>query len=154
MNHLLFRINFFGPVLVNLERKEITKNNWLGISSSVPNKIKSSHIRKRRGCTCTLAQCYYCSLIHYSCRIRLSSLFTPFSVVRPTQIFGNFKKKKKKGNDVVKPFLTRNNSFNLKNEHSNSIEKNRNKNRNIFLQYIVYFINPNMSRASYSKTSC
>ena len=37
----------------------------------------------------------------------------------------------KKSNDVVKAFFTRNNSFNLKNEHSNSIEKNRNKNRNI-----------------------
>ena len=33
---------------------------------------------------------------------------------------------KKKSSDVVKPFLTWNNSFNLKNEHSNSIEKNRN----------------------------
>ena len=33
---------------------------------------------------------------------------------------------KKKKNDVVKPFFTWNNSFNLKNEHSNSIEKNRN----------------------------
>ena len=40
--------------------------------------------------------------------------------------------KKKRSNDVVKPFFTWNNSFNLKNEHSNSIEKNWNKNRNIF----------------------
>ena len=69
--------------------------------------------------------------------------FSPFSVVRPTQIFGIIKKKKK-GNDVVKPFFTWNNSFNLENEHINSIKKNRNKNRNIFLQYIVHFINQNM----------
>ena len=52
---------------------------------------------------------------------------------------------KKKSNDLVKPFFTWNNSFNLKNEHSNSIEKNRNKNRNIFYHYvIVHFVNPNM----------
>ena len=38
-----------------------------------------------------------------------------------------FSKKK-----AVKPFFTWNNYFNLKNEHSNSIEKNRNKNSNIF----------------------
>ena len=38
---------------------------------------------------------------------------------------------KKKRNYVVKPFFTWNNCFNLKNEHTNSIEKNRNKNRNI-----------------------
>ena len=50
----------------------------------------------------------------------------------------------KKSSEVVKPFFTWNNSFNLKNEHSNSIEENRNKNRNIFLQYIVHFVNPNM----------
>ena len=51
---------------------------------------------------------------------------------------------KTKSKDVVKPFFTSNTSFNLKNEHSNSIEKNKNKNRNIFLHYIVYFVNPNM----------
>ena len=49
--------------------------------------------------------------------------FFPFSVVRPTQIFGIFKKK---SNEVIKPFFTWNNSFNLNNEHSNSIEKNGN----------------------------
>ena len=52
------------------------------------------------------------------------------------------KKKKKKSNDVVKIFFTLNDSFNLKDEHSNSIEKNRNKNWDIFLQYIVRFVNP------------
>ena len=52
--------------------------------------------------------------------------------------------KQQKSNDVVKPFFTWKNSFNLKNEHSNSIEKNRNKDRNIFLQYIVGSVNPNM----------
>ena len=31
----------------------------------------------------------------------------------------------------------------MENEHSNSIKKNGNKNRNIFLQYMVHFINPN-----------
>ena len=46
---------------------------------------------------------------------------------------------KKKSNDVVKPFFTWNNSFNLKNEHSNSIEKNRNKNMNIF-HSILYIL--------------
>ena len=39
---------------------------------------------------------------------------------------------KKKTNDVVTPFFTWNNSFNLKNQHGNSKEKNRNKNMNIF----------------------
>ena len=34
---------------------------------------------------------------------RPSSFFSPFSVVRPTQIFGIFKKK---SNDVVKPFFS------------------------------------------------
>ena len=37
------------------------------------------------------------------------SFFSPFSVVRPTQIFGIFKKKKK--DDVVKPIFTWNNYF-------------------------------------------
>ena len=34
----------------------------------------------------------------------------------------------------------------MKNEHSNSIEKNRNKEqeKEHFLQYIVHFVNPNM----------
>ena len=84
--------------------------------------------------------------------------FSPLSVVRPTQILGIFQKKR---NDLVKPIFTWNNSFNLKNEHSNSIEKNKNKNRNIF----VHFVNPNMwmltfnfilgyQGSSYSETSC
>ena len=47
---------------------------------------------------------------------------------------------KKKSNDVVKPFFTWNNSFNLKNEHSNSIEKNRNKNRNIFYSILCILL--------------
>ena len=48
---------------------------------------------------------------------------------------------KKKCNYVVEPFFTWNNSFNLKNEHSNSLEKNRNKNMNIFtVYYIVYLL--------------
>ena len=56
-----------------------------------------------------------------------------------------------KSNDVVKPFFTGNNSLNLKNERSNSIEKNRNKNRNIF--FTVYcafcsskYVNVNFKR--------
>ena len=57
--------------------------------------------------------------------IRPSSFFSPFSVVRPTQFFGIFKKNKTK-NDAVKLLFTWNNSCNLKNVHSNSIEKNRN----------------------------
>ena len=40
--------------------------------------------------------------------------------------------------------ISANNFSNLKNEHSNSVEQNRNKNRNIFLQYIVHFVNPNL----------
>ena len=63
--------------------------------------------------------------------IRPSSFFSPFTVVRPTQIFGIFKKK---SNDVVKPFFSWNNSFNLKNEQK----------QEHFLQYIVHFVNPNM----------
>ena len=38
----------------------------------------------------------------------------------------NVVKKKKKSDDSVKPSFPWNNSFNLKNEHSNRIEKNRN----------------------------
>ena len=61
------------------------------------------------------------------------SSFFFFSVYRrPTEPnFWNFQKKKKT-NVVVTPFFTWNNSFNLKNEHGNSIEKNRNENMNIF----------------------
>ena len=47
--------------------------------------------------------------------------------------------KKTKSNDVVTTFFTWNNSFNLKNEHSDSIEKNRNKNMNIF-HSILYIL--------------
>ena len=39
-----------------------------------------------------------------------------------------------------KPFFTGNNSFNPKNEQSNSIDKKQVH----FLQYIVHFVNPNM----------
>ena len=50
---------------------------------------------------------------------KASSFFSPFSVSdRPKFLaFSKKKKKKKKSNDVVKPFFTWNNSFNLKNEH-------------------------------------
>ena len=58
---------------------------------------------------------------HFLCstiRLRPSSFFLCLaSSERP---------KDQKSNDVVKPFFNRNNSFNLKNEHSNRIEKNRN----------------------------
>ena len=70
---------------------------------------------------------------------RPSSFFSPFSFVRPTQIFGIFKRKKK-CNYVVEPFFTWNNSFNLKNEHSNSLEKNRNKNMNIFYSILCILL--------------
>ena len=60
----------------------------------------------------------------------------PYTVVRPTQIFAF---SKKKSNDVVTPFFTWNNSFNLKNEHHKSIEKNRNKNMQIF-HSILYIL--------------
>ena len=93
--------------------------------------------------------------------IRPSSFFPPFTVVRTTQIFGIFKKK---SNDVVTPFFTWNNYFNLKNEHSNSIEKNRNKNMNIFHSILYILLNqicecwlltsPWGTRAYYSETSC
>ena len=53
----------FGPVLVNLERKEITRNN---IDKEFPPtsqiKLKAPISRKQRRRTCTLPQCYYCSL--------------------------------------------------------------------------------------------
>ena len=61
--------------------------------------------------------------------LRPSSLSSPFS---PTDPFS----KKKKWKNVVKPFFTWNNSFNLTNEHGKSIEKNRDKDRNIF--FTVY----------------
>ena len=93
--------------------------------------------------------------------VRPSSCFSPFTVVRPTQIFGIFKKKR---NDVVTPFFTWNNSFNLKNEHSNSIEKNRNKNMNIFHSILCILLiqicecllltSSWGTRAYYSETSC
>ena len=47
---------------------------------------------------------------------------------------------KKKCNYVVEPFFTWNNSFNLKNEHSNSIEKNRNKDMNIFYSILCILL--------------
>ena len=58
------------------------------------------------------------------------------------KFFGIFKKKRRRrrSNDVVKPFLSWNNSFNLKNEHSNSVEKNRNKNRNIFYSILCILL--------------
>ena len=70
--------------------------------------------------------------------VRPSSFFSPFSVIWSTQICGIFKKKK--SYDVVKPFFTWNNSFNLKHQHSNSIEKNRNKNRNIFYSILCILL--------------
>ena len=72
--------------------------------------------------------------------LRPSSFF--FSLLRrPTDPnFWHFQKKKKSG-DVVKPFFACNNSFNLKNEHSNIIEKNRNKNRNIFYSILCILLN-------------
>ena len=71
-------------------------------------------------------------------RTRLSHpLF--FSVYRrPTD--PNFWHFFKKSNDVVTPFFTWNNSFNLKNEHSNSTEKNKNKNMNIFHSILYIFL--------------
>ena len=71
-----------------------------------------------------------------------SSFFSSFSVVRPTQIFAIFKQKK--SNNLVKPFFTWNNSFNLRNEHSNSIVRKTGTKPGSFLHYIVYFVNPNM----------
>ena len=60
-----------------------------------------------------------------------------FSVYRrPTD--RNFWHFLKKSNDIVTPFFTWNNSFNLKNEHSNSTEKNKNKNMNIF--HSIFYI--------------
>ena len=50
----------------------------------------------------------------------------------------------KKSNDVVKPFFSWNNSFNLKNGHTNSTENNRNKNMDIFYSILCIFLNPNM----------
>ena len=47
---------------------------------------------------------------------------------------------KKKSNDIVKPFFNWNNSFSLKTEHSNSIEQNRNKNRNIFYSILCILL--------------
>ena len=71
-----------------------------------------------------------------------SSFFSSFSVVRPTQIFAIFKQKK--SNNLVKPFFTWNNSFNLRNEHSNSIVRKTGTKPGSFLWYIVYFVTPNM----------
>ena len=54
--------------------------------------------------------------------------------------FWAFSKKITKNRGSLKPFFTGNNSFNPKNEPSNSIEKKQVN----FLQYIVHFVNPNM----------
>ena len=54
--------------------------------------------------------------------------------------FWHFQKKITKKQRSLKPFFTGNNSFNPKNEQSNSIEKKQVH----FLQYIVHFVNPNM----------
>ena len=69
--------------------------------------------------------------------VRPFFFLSSFSVVRPTQIFGI---SKKKSNDIVKPFFNWNNSFNLKTEHSNSIEQNRNKNKNIFYSILCILL--------------
>ena len=61
--------------------------------------------------------------------------FSPFSVVRPNQSFGIFQKK---SSEAVKPFFTWNNSFNLNNEYSNSIEKNRNIFSNILCILLIH----------------
>ena len=50
--------------------------------------------------------------------------------------FWHFPKKKKKSNDVVKLFFTLNDSYNLKDEHSNSIEKKQEQKLEHF--FIVY----------------
>ena len=75
---------------------------------------------------------------------RPSSFF--FSVYRrPTDPnFWQFQKKKKKekSNDVVTPFFTWNNSFNLKNEHSNSIEKKK--------FFRSFFFNPTENQETHS----
>ena len=94
-----------------------------------------------------------------------SSFFSLFSVVWLTQIFAIFKQKK--SNNLVKPFFTWNNSFNLRNEHSNSIvRKTGTKPGSFFTVYCVFcpskYVNVNFkrhpaswrTRASYSKTSC
>ena len=45
--------------------------------------------------------------------------------------------KKKKCNYVVEPFFTWNNSFNLKNEHSNRLREKQDQKHEHFLQYVV-----------------
>ena len=94
--------------------------------------------------------------------IRPSPFF--FSVYcRPTDPnFWHFQKKKR--NDIVQTFFAWNNPFNLKIEHSNNIEKNRNKNENIFYSMLcILFIqicecwlltSSWGTRAWYSETSC
>ena len=64
MSYLLFTISFWPCACKSRKKQKITRNNWLAIFSSVPNKIKASISRKQRGCTCTLAQCHHFSLIH------------------------------------------------------------------------------------------
>ena len=63
-----------------------------------------------------------------------SSFF--FSVLAPSDRPKFLAFTKKKGNEVVKPFFTWTNSFNLKNEHRQRQEH--------FLQYIVHFVILNM----------
>ena len=73
------------------------------------------------------------------------TLFIQHIRLRPSSFFSlhlasSDRPKDQKSNDVVKPFFTWNNSFNLRNEHSNSIEKNRNKNRNIFYSILCILL--------------
>ena len=101
---------------------------WLQRCSSRRPRKKILVAREARG-----SRVHHTSLHSHFCRFLGHPLFfSPFSVVRPIQIFSIFKtkflafSKQKKSNGVVKPFFIWNNYFNLKNEHSNSIEKNRN----------------------------
>ena len=73
-------------------------------------------------------------LINY----KASSFSSPFSVSDRPKFLAFSKKKKKKGNDVVKPFFTWNNSFNLKNEHITAQRKTGTKTGTFFTVYCAF----------------
>ena len=70
-------------------------------------------------------------LVKYVTETKVLNVFAATKRLRPSPLFflrlaSSDWPKDQKSNHVVKPFFTWNNSFNLKNVNSNSIEKNRN----------------------------
>ena len=104
--------------------------------------------------------------LDFSWTFSVSSRFFPkailfsFSVYRRPTDPNFWRFPTKKSSDVVKPFFTWNNSVNLKTEHSNSIEKNRNISYSALCILLIQICECWLltsscgTRASYSETTC